>query len=62
MTELPLLVTVRQAAPIVGIGRDSLYALVRQGRIRSVQLGRKRLIPRAELIAFVEREASQVRP
>jgi excisionase family DNA binding protein len=57
----PLLVTVRQAVPIIGIGRDALYRLVAEGKIRSVQIGRKRLIPRAELAAFVEREAVNVK-
>jgi excisionase family DNA binding protein len=55
MTE-PLLVGPRDAAEIVGIGRDRMYRLVADGRIRSVALGRKRLIPRQELDAWIARE------
>lgn len=57
MTE-PLLVGVREAAAIVGVGRNQAYAWVRDGTWPSVACGRKRLIPRAALIRFVE-EASR---
>jgi excisionase family DNA binding protein len=58
MTE-PLLVSVREAAVRLGLGRDTCYDLVRSGRIHSVAVGgRKRLVPVAELSAFVERESS----
>jgi excisionase family DNA binding protein len=52
----PLLLTVREAVPITGIGRDTLCRLVAEGRIRTVAVGRKRLIPRRELDAWIERE------
>lgn len=48
MTE-PLLIGVREAAQILGIGRDSTYRLVREGEIPSILIGRRRYIPRAEL-------------
>jgi excisionase family DNA binding protein len=51
-----LLVSVREAARRLGIGRDAAYDLVRQGRLRSIAVGRKRLVPVVELEAFVERE------
>jgi excisionase family DNA binding protein len=54
----PLLIGVREAARLLNIGRDAAYALVREGRLRSVSVGRRVLIPRNELEAFVEREAS----
>lgn len=41
------------------IGRGSIYELVRAGRIRSVRLGRKILIPITEVNAFIEREAGE---
>jgi len=41
------------------IGRGSIYELVRVGRVRSVRLGRKILIPSAEVSAFIEREAAE---
>jgi excisionase family DNA binding protein len=57
MTEAaPLLAGVRDAARELGIGRDTAYQLVRDGRLRAVRVGRRLLIPRTELEAFVERE------
>jgi excisionase family DNA binding protein len=52
----PLLLGIRQAAPIAGVGRDAMYRLVAEGRIRTVRLGRKRLVPRQELEAWIARE------
>lgn len=55
----PLLVGVRDAARELGIGRDAAYQLVREGRLRVVRVGERRLlIPRAELAEFVRREAT----
>jgi excisionase family DNA binding protein len=51
-----LLVSPRAAARILGIGRDYLYGLLRSGELRSLRVGRKRLIPRFELEDFVRRQ------
>jgi excisionase family DNA binding protein len=51
-----LLRSVREAARELGIGRDSAYQLVRTGRLRSITVGRRRLIPSSELQAFIARE------
>lgn len=40
------------------IGRNSIYELIRAGRVRAVKLGRKLLIPRREVEAFIERETT----
>jgi excisionase family DNA binding protein len=58
MTE-PLLLGVKAAARELGIGRDQAYALVKQGRLRSVSLGRRALIPRSELSEFIRREVNE---
>jgi excisionase family DNA binding protein len=58
----PLTVSVRQAAARLGFGRDSMYELVRTGRVRSVRVGRRIVIPVAELQAFLERETAKVNP
>jgi excisionase family DNA binding protein len=55
----PLLMGVPAAARELGLGRDSAYALVHEGRLRAVHVGRRVLIPRTELAAFVEREAAR---
>ena len=54
MTER-LLVSVREAAQILGLARDRTYELVRSGELRSLSVGRKRLVPRMELEAWIER-------
>lgn len=53
----PLLLPAKVAFQRIGIGRDSGYQAVREGRLRVVRIGRKVLIPAAEVAAFVEREA-----
>ena len=48
-----LLCTVEQAAETLSLGRTSIYVLLRSGRLRSVKVGARRLIPRAALEEFV---------
>jgi excisionase family DNA binding protein len=38
--------TVAEAARILGIGRSSCYEAVQRGEIRSVTIGRRRLVPK----------------
>jgi excisionase family DNA binding protein len=54
-----LLLTVKEAARLMRIGRDMAYALVAEGRIPAIRLGRHIRIPRASLIAHLQREAEQ---
>lgn len=56
-----VLLTVREAAALMRIGRDTAYSLVAEGRIPSIRLGRQIRIPRAALIAHLEHEAGQRR-
>jgi excisionase family DNA binding protein len=51
----PLLLTTREAAKELGVGRDRCYQLIRTGAIRSVPVGNRRLIPRSELEAWIQR-------
>lgn len=53
----PLLLTVKEAAALMRIGRDTTYPLVAEGRIPSVKLGKQIRIPRAALLAHLEKEA-----
>jgi excisionase family DNA binding protein len=50
----PLFVSVKNGAKRAGIGRDAMYSLVKSGRIPSLAVGRKRLIPVAALERFAE--------
>ena len=51
----PLLVSVDEAAGMLGIGRTTLYELIRRGDVRPIRIGRCVRIPQRELEAFVER-------
>ena len=41
------------------VGKNSIYGLVAAGRIRSVKIGTKILIPASELTEFPRREAAR---
>lgn len=61
----PLLYDVTAAGQTLSIGRNEIYHRIRTGEIRSVRIGRRRLIPATELAAFVDRlitEAAQSAP
>ncbi|MEM9893362.1 MAG: excisionase family DNA-binding protein [Actinomycetota bacterium] len=49
----PLLCTVDQAAEVLAIGRTKTFELISDGSIRTVQIGRRRLVPVAELESYV---------
>ena len=49
-----LLITVEEAARRLRIGRTTAYALIAEGRLRTVQIGRCRRVPTDSLTAFVE--------
>ena len=44
--ELPLTLRVDDLMPILGIGRNTAYELVRSGKIRSIRIGRQLRIPK----------------
>ena len=39
--------------PILGIGRNTAYELVRSGKLRSIRVGRQVRIPKNALIEFL---------
>ena len=51
--ELPLALRVEDLMPILGIGRNTAYELVRSGQIRSVKIGRQLRIPKQVLIDYL---------
>ncbi len=53
--DLPLTLRVEDLMPILGIGRNTAYELVRSGQIKSIRIGRKIRIPKAEVLAFLNR-------
>ncbi len=48
-----LLYSVGEVASILSIGRTKTYYLIRDGKLRSVKLGGRRLIPKDALDEFV---------
>jgi excisionase family DNA binding protein len=49
------LLSVKSAAAYLGVGRSTAYQLMMTGKLRSVTIGRRRLVPMSELRRFVER-------
>lgn len=49
-----LLLTVEEAAKQLGIGRTPMYALVKDGAVESVHIGRLRRIPADALPRYLE--------
>ena len=50
--DLPLCLSVKQVAEVLGIGRNTAYELVRSGQILSVRTGRQIRISKDAMIAF----------
>jgi excisionase family DNA binding protein len=42
-----------EAAPMLGVGRNGVYDLIRSGQLRSIRVGRKILIPLAAIEDFL---------
>ena len=52
--DIPLVMTVEDLMPILLIGRNTAYDLVRSGEIKSIRVGGQIRIPRDALIEFLE--------
>jgi excisionase family DNA binding protein len=53
--DAPLLISVEKGAELAGIGRSKFYEAVLAGDCASIKIGRRRLVPRAALEAYVGR-------
>ena len=53
-SEPRLLLRVDQAGRQLNLGRTVMYELIRSGRLRSVKIGRLRLIPASAVAEFIE--------
>ncbi len=51
--DLPLTLRVEDLMPILGIGRNTAYELVRSGQIRSIRIGKQLRIPKQALIEYL---------
>lgn len=57
-----VLLTVEQAAQAIGIGRTTMFALVKSGELKSVKVGRLRRIPLDEIHAYTNRLTAEQHP
>lgn len=53
LEELPLVLRVEDLMPILDIGRNRAYELVRSGQIRSIKVGVQFRIPREAVAEFI---------
>ncbi len=51
--DLPLTLRVEDLMPILDIGRNTAYELVRCGQIRSIRIGKQLRIPKHALIEYL---------
>ena len=56
----PLAVSVKEAASLLGVGRSTVFELIREQRLASIKVGKRRLIPTEELEAFIHRAMGEV--
>ena len=54
LSDLPMTLRVEDLMPLLGIGRNTAYQLIRSGQIRSVRIGRQIRIPREALLEFLD--------
>ncbi|RPF19817.1 helix-turn-helix domain-containing protein [Myceligenerans xiligouense] len=50
---VPVLYRVEEAAEALRISRDSIYELIRSGRLRTIKVGARRLVPVVSLTEYV---------
>ena len=51
--DLPLVLRVDDLMPVLDIGRNTAYELIRSGQIRSIRVGRKLRIPKQAVEDFL---------
>ena len=51
--DLPLALRVEDLMPVLAIGRNTAYELVRNGQIRSIKIGKQLRIPRDAVVEFL---------
>lgn len=49
----PRLLSIKHACRLLGLGRTSLYTLIGSGQLRSVTVGRRRLVPSDAIEEFI---------
>ena len=60
LLKLAMLLSIADAARALAVSRSHFYGLLAQRKIRCIAIGRRRLVPKAELEAFVARQSAAV--
>ena len=55
LRDLPMILRVEDLMPLLGMGRNPAYQLIRSGQIRSVRIGRQIRVPRDALLEFLRK-------
>jgi hypothetical protein len=50
----PLAVTVKAACEIIGVGRTTMFGLIKSGRVNTARIGRRRVVVFASLVALLD--------
>jgi excisionase family DNA binding protein len=58
--DLPEVLTPKEVRAFLRLGRNAIYAALQGGKIRSVRVGQKFLIPKAALREFLDRDAEHL--
>jgi len=58
----PLAVTVSSARKLTGLGNTTIWALIKNGKLKSVRIGRRRLITYASLEALLSPSTDAPKP
>ena len=53
-----ILISIREATEMLGIGRTTIYRLIAEGRLETVKIGSRRLVKVESLREIIERGAS----
>lgn len=54
----PLAVSVKDACRILGVGNTTMWALIGDGRVKTMSIGRKRLVIYSSLESLIASEAT----
>ena len=53
--DLPLTLRVEDLMPILGVGRNTAYELVRSRQVRSIRIGRQIRIPKDAVLEYLQK-------
>lgn len=59
LEQVPVLLTIDDLLPILGIGKTKAYELIRSGHLKSIRVGRQIRIPKTALEEFLRESETQ---